>query len=140
MRFHNRVLHIGGVSAVELAEKFGTPLYVYDAAVIQRQMERVQKAFARLPFQPFYAMKANGNVGLLRLVRQNGFGCDSLSPGEIYLARQAGYQPEEIWFTCSNVSDEDLRAIGDPRIVVNVNSMSEIDRCLNLDLPNPIAL
>ena len=45
-----------------------------------------------------------------------------------------------IWFTCSNVSDDDLRAIGDARIVINVNSMSEIDRILALDLPNPIAL
>ena len=140
MRFQNRILHIGGVSAVELAQTFGTPLYVYDAAIIQRQMDRVRRAFARLPFRPFYAMKANGNVSLLRLIRQNGFGCDSVSPGEIYLARKAGYQPDEIWFTCSNVSDEDLRAIPDPRIVVNVNSMSEIDRCLKLDLPNPIAL
>ena len=140
MRFQNRILHIGGVSAVELAEKFGTPLYVYDAAVIQRQMDRVRRAFSRLPFRPFYAMKANGNVGLLRLIRENGFGCDSVSPGEIYLARKAGYQPDEIWFTCSNVSDEDLRSIGDPRIVVNVNSMSEIDRCLKLNLPNPIAI
>ncbi len=140
MRFHNGVLQIGGVSAAELAEKFGTPLYVYDAAVIQRQIDRVKSAFSRLPFQPFYAMKANGNVDLLRFIRKNGFGCDSVSPGEIYLARKAGYQPEEIWFTCSNVSDEDLRQIGDPRIVVNVNSMSEIDRCLRLDLPNPIAV
>lgn len=140
MRFHDRVLHIGDVSAVELAETFGTPLYVYDAALIERQMERVRNAFARLPFRPFYAMKANGNVELLRHIRRSGFGCDSVSPGEIYLARRAGYLPEEIWFTCSNVSDEDLRAIGDPRIVINVNSMSEIDRCLKLDLANPIAL
>src|SRR5207244_3817525 len=88
----------------------------------------------------FYAMKANGALAILRLVREAGFGCDCVSPGEIFLARRAGFAPEHIWFTCSNVSDDDLRAVGDERIVINVNSMSEIDRVLALGLPNPIAL
>lgn len=140
MEYRNNVLHINNLSVVELAERFGTPLYIYDAAVIRRQLANVRSAFAGLPFRPFYAMKANGNLSILRLLRENGFGCDSVSPGEIFLAMRAGFGAEDIWFTCSNVSDEDLRAIPDPRIVINVNSMSEIDRVLRLDLTNPIAL
>jgi diaminopimelate decarboxylase len=140
MEYINGILHIGGVAATQLAAEFGTPLYVYDASVIRRQLERIRTAFRDLPFRAFYAMKANGNLSLLRLVREHGFGCDSVSPGEIHLAMKAGFAPESIWFTCSNVSDDDLRAIPDPRIVINVNSMSEIDRCLALDLQNPIAL
>jgi len=134
------MLNVGELSAEDLAEKYGTPLYVYDAAVIRRQIDRVKKAFATLPFRPFYAMKANGLLAILDLIRGSGFGCDCVSPGEVYIARHAGFTPEEIWFTCSNVSDEDLRSVGDPRIVVNVNSISEIDRALRLDLQNPIAL
>lgn len=140
LTYRSGILHIGGVSAVDLAERFGTPLYVYDADAIEKQIGRIKRAFANLPFRPFYAMKANGNLSILRLIREHGFGCDAVSPGEVYLARRAGFEPEAIWFTCSNVSDEDLRAIADERIVVNVNSVSEIDRCLSLDLPNPIAL
>lgn len=140
MEFRNNVLHIGGLSSDALAARYGTPLYVYDAAVIREHIARVRDAFARLPFRPMYAMKANSNLAILRLVREEGFGCDAVSPGEIYLATRAGFAPDAIWFTCSNVSDEDLRAIPDPRIVINVNSVSEIDRCLALDLPNPIAL
>jgi len=140
MHFADGVLHIANVSALDLARRFGTPLYIYDAAVIRRQIERVKRAFARLPFRPFYAMKANSNLAILRLVHQNGFGADAVSPGEIFLARNAGYAAEEIWFTCSNVSDDDLRAIGDARIVINLNSMSEVDRILALGLPNPVAL
>lgn len=134
------ILQIGNVSTTDLATRYGTPLYVYDAAVIWRQIERVRRAFAALPFRPFYAMKANSALAILDLVRGAGFGCDAVSPGEIYIARQAGFTPDNIWFTCSNVSDDDLLAIGDERIVINVNSMSEIDRILVLDLPNPIAL
>jgi diaminopimelate decarboxylase len=134
------MLQIGALTAEELAEKYGTPLYAYDGAVIRRQIERVRTAFASLPFRPFYAMKANGSLAILDLIRSSGFGCDCVSPGEIFIARRAGFTPDEIWFTCSNVSDEDLRGIGDERIVVNVNSISEIDRVLSLDLQNPIAL
>jgi len=140
MEYADNILRINGIAVTELASTFGTPLYVYDAAVIRRQIGRVRKAFASLPFQPFYAMKANGNLSILRLVREQGFGCDAVSPGEIHLALRAGFAPESIWFTCSNVSDDDLRAIPDHRIVVNVNSMSEIDRCLSLGLLNPIAI
>ena len=140
MEYRGPVLHIGNLAATDLASEFGTPLYVYDANVIRTQVENVRGAFRELPFRPFYAMKANSNLAILRLVREHGFGCDAVSPGEIHLAIRAGYTADEIWFTCSNVSDEDLRAIPDPRIVVNVNSMSEIDRCLALDLKNPIAL
>ncbi len=140
MDYRDGVLFLGDLSAVDLASRFGTPLYVYDAALIRRQIDRVKRAFASLPFRPFYAMKANGSLGILHLIRKYGFGCDCVSPGEIYIAGQAGFTAEEIWFTCSNVSDEDLRAVGDPRMVINVNSISEIDRILALDLPNPIAL
>jgi len=140
LQFIDGTLHIGNLSASEIANRYGTPVYVYDAALIRRQIERVKHAFAALPFRPFYAMKANGAMAILDLVRGAGFGCDAVSPGEIYIARQAGFTPDNIWFTCSNVSDDDLRAIGDERIVINVNSMSEIDRIIALDLTNPIAL
>ena len=140
LAFTNGSLHIDGVSASDIARRYGTPVYVYDAGVIRRQIDRVRKAFAALPFRPFYAMKANGALAILDLMRGAGFGCDTVSPGEIFIARQAGFTPDNIWFTCSNVSDDDLRAIGDERIVINVNSMSEIDRILALDLQNPIAL
>jgi diaminopimelate decarboxylase len=141
MHFHDDgTLSIGNLSTHDLAERFGTPLYVYDAAVLRRQIASVTGAFAALPFRPFYAMKANSALALLRIVHEAGFGADAVSPGEIFLAQRAGYSGDAIWFTCSNVSDEDLRAIADPEIVVNVNSMSEIDRVLAHDLPNPLAL
>src|ERR1700730_4286337 len=140
MRFEKGVLQIGNVAAIAIADQYGTPVYVYDAAILDSQIERVKAAFAELPFRPFYAMKANGSLALLDRIRKRGFGCDAVSPGEIYIARQAGFTPDQIWFTCSNVSDDDLRRVGDPQIVINVNSLSEIDRILRLDLSNPIAL
>src|SRR4051794_20611259 len=140
MEFINGTLHINGTSTADIAERFGTPVYIYDASLIRRQIDRVRRAFSALPFRPFYAMKANGNDAILRLIHQSGFGCDSVSPGEIFLARHAGFEPKDIWFTCSNVSDGDLLAMGSTDIVVNVNSMSEVDRLIRLELPNDVAL
>jgi diaminopimelate decarboxylase len=140
LQYRSNILHINNVSALDLVSRFGTPLYVYDAEAIETQIAKVKRAFAAIPFRPFYAMKANGNLSILRMLRAGGFGCDCVSPGEIHLAMKAGFTAEQIWFTCSNVSDEDLRAVPDPRIVVNVNSVSEIDRLLRLELRNPIAL
>ncbi|HXG59415.1 MAG TPA: diaminopimelate decarboxylase [Thermoanaerobaculia bacterium] len=140
MHYRNGVLHIGNISTEDIAREFGTPVYVYDAPVIRRQIERVRRAFSAIPFRPFYAMKANSNLAILRIIREAGFGCDAVSPGEIRLAAHAGFAGESIWFTCSNVSDDDLRAVSDPSVVINVNSLSELDRVLRLDLPNEIAL
>src|SRR5258706_13142142 len=119
----DHTLLIGNVPTTDLANRYGTPLYIYDAEIIRRQIARVRRAFAALPFRPFYAMKANSALAILDLVRGAGFGCDAVSPGEIYIARQAGFTPDNIWFTCSNVSDDGLRAIGDHRTLINADSM-----------------
>ena len=140
MRFQDGVLHIGTVSLPRLAEKFGTPFYVYDASVIRRQIERIRQAFAGFPLQPYYAAKANSNLAILRMIAEAGFGCDAVSPGEVFLAKRASFSSDRIWFTCSNVSDGDLLQLPDRDIVINVNSMSEIDRVTRLGLLNPIAI
>src|ERR1700745_1455882 len=90
------ILQIGNVSTTDLATRYGTPLYVYDAAVIWRQIERVSRAFAPLPFRPFYAMKANSALAILDHVRGAGFGCDAVSPGEIFIPPQGGLSPDNI--------------------------------------------
>ncbi|HVT02425.1 MAG TPA: diaminopimelate decarboxylase [Thermoanaerobaculia bacterium] len=140
MEFTNGVLQLGGVSATELIEHYGSPLYVYETDIIERQVQRLTEAFSAINPRLFYAMKANSNLEILRLVKDHGFGCDAVSPGEIFLARHAGFSGPDIWFTCSNVSDDDLLSIGDEHIIVNVNSMSELDRCLRLGIRNRLAL
>ena len=88
MNYERGSLHIGGVPAHHLIEQFGSPLYVYDAAVIRRQLENLRSAFSGIPMQPFYAAKANSNLAILRLIAAEGFGCDAVSPGEVWLARR----------------------------------------------------
>lgn len=140
MHYRDGVLHFDDVSATALIQRFGSPLYVYEKAVLLRQIDRVRGAFRDLPFRPFYALKANANPELLRIIAEAGFGFDAVSPGEIELLRRIGVAGNRIWFTCSNVSDDDLRKIGDASILINLNGMSELDRCVRLGLRNPVAL
>ncbi|HEY0593362.1 MAG TPA: diaminopimelate decarboxylase [Thermoanaerobaculia bacterium] len=140
MFFTHGILHIAGVPVTRLVEEFGSPLYVYDRAIIQRQIDRIRTGFPGLPLHPFFAAKANSNQAILRMIARAGFGCDAVSPGEVFLALRAGFDPSDVWFTCSNVSNDDLLLLPDPRIVINVNSMSEVDRVAALQLPNPIAI
>jgi diaminopimelate decarboxylase len=64
LQFIDHTLRIGNlsdnISVSDLANRYGTPFYVYDAEIIRRQIERVRRAFSALPFRPFYAMKACG--------------------------------------------------------------------------------
>lgn len=140
MEYQNGTLTIGGLPAPELVARFGSPVYVYDASVVKRQIARLTHAFASLSPRLFYAMKANGNVAILSMMRAAGLGCDAVSPGEIFIARHAGFRGSDMWFTCSNVSDDDLRAIDDPTILINLNAMNDLDRVLRLGLKNPVGI
>lgn len=140
MNFVDGVLHFDNHSAPALIREFGSPLYVYEAATLRRQIERVTHAFRGLPCRPAYALKANDNLAILRLIAEHGFSFDAVSPGEIFLLEKAGIPGERIWFTCSNVSARDFECIDDPAIVINLNSMSELDTLLHVGKRNPIAL
>jgi diaminopimelate decarboxylase len=105
-------LQLGGVPAVELAERFGTPLYVYDEAVIRR---RAQAYLAGLESYPgasraVYACKANATVAVIRAVVGAGFGADVASAGELAAALRAGADPAQVIVHGNNKSDGDLAA------------------------------
>jgi diaminopimelate decarboxylase len=104
-------LDIGGSDALELAKKYGTPLYVIDEMRVRDNYQRVHQAFSQeyADFQIFYAAKANTNLAVMRILEQEGSGIDAVSPGEIYTALLAGFQPDRILFTGNNVTTQELK-------------------------------
>lgn len=105
-------LAIGGVDTLELAQTFGTPLYVMDEDPIRR-MCRVYRRAAAEAFGadalPLYASKALSCRYIYRLAHEEGMGLDCVSGGELYTARQTGFPPERIYFHGSNKTDHDLQ-------------------------------
>jgi diaminopimelate decarboxylase len=104
----NRILHADGVPVPELAERYGTPLYIYSEATLLHHLRQIQTAFA--PAEPIlcYSVKANGNLAICQLMAQHGSGFDVTSAGELYRALKAG-PGRPIVFAGVGKTDDELR-------------------------------
>ena len=108
-----------------LAERFGTPLWVYDASIITRRIEEVQR-FDTVR----YAQKANSNLAVLALMRRHGVKVDAVTAGELHRAQAAGYElgSDDVIYTADLFDDDALDWIARHRIPVNVGSPDMIDQ------------
>ncbi|UOE92443.1 diaminopimelate decarboxylase [Alkalihalobacillus sp. LMS39] len=103
-------LQIGGVDTVYLAKKYGTPLYVYDIALIRQRAIEFQQTFKELGIkaQVAYASKAFSCVAMVELADQLGLSLDVVSGGELYTAKVAGFPMERVHFHGNNKSYEEI--------------------------------
>ncbi|MFN8341613.1 MAG: diaminopimelate decarboxylase [Cyclobacteriaceae bacterium] len=119
---------IQGISPADLISRFGSPLYIYDASIIERQIRRLQQAFRGTPTRIKYAAKALTTLGVLQVVRQCGAGVDVVSVNEAKLAMRAGYQPSDIMFTSSGVVFDEIVEAVSLGIQINVDNLSALDK------------
>lgn len=103
-------LEIGGVDTIDLAEQYGTPLYVYDVALIRDRARGFKKTFERLgvPAQVAYASKAFSTIAMVQLANEEGLSLDVVSGGELYTALAAEFPPEKIHFHGNNKSIQEI--------------------------------
>jgi diaminopimelate decarboxylase len=126
-RYVNRSLHCEDVPVRELAERYGTPLYVYSKATLLHHLGQLQKAFA--PADPLicYSIKTNANLSICRLLAEHGAGFDVTSGGELFRALRAGGRGEKIVFAGVGKTDEELRAGLEAGVFLfNVESEAEL--------------
>jgi diaminopimelate decarboxylase len=120
-------LHHAGVPLAAIADRYGTPTYVYNADVIRRQFAALDAALAGMPHQVCFAVKANGTLGVLRVLRDLGAGADIVSAGELARALAAGFDPSRIVFSGVGKRPDELRAAVRARVGhVNVESLEEV--------------
>jgi diaminopimelate decarboxylase len=125
-------LHAEGVDLERIAAEVGTPVYVYSSATIERHYKLFEAAVkATAPAgraHVFYAMKANGNLGVLKTLGALGAGVDTVSEGEVRKALAAGIPPGRIVFSGVGKSAQELRFAVEAGIYqVNIESESELD-------------
>lgn len=128
-------LEIGQVDAVELAKKFGTPLYVYDVSIIRENCRMFVNTFKKLGVraQVTYASKAFSSVAILQVVNQEGLSLDVVSKGELYTAIKANFPVEKIHFHGNNKSEEELEMAIDYNIgCIIIDNFYEIKLLENL--------
>ncbi len=118
----------GNESPQSLVEKYGSPLYVYSENILRGRCRELMRLIDYPDFGVNYSAKANTNLSILRIIREEGLSVDAMSPGEIFLERRAGFKPGDILFICNNVSDEEIRYAVDSGILVSVDSISQLER------------
>lgn len=111
-----------------IAREYGAPVYVYDAHVISAQYNRLKKAFRKVDhLKLHYAVKANSNLSILRLMHQLGAGLDTVSIEEVRLGLRAGVAPENIIYTPNGVSIEELEEARNLGVQINIDNLSVLE-------------
>ena len=120
--------HIQGLALEDLANEFGTPLYLYDGEKIFSQVKTLQEAFAGVPLKIKYATKALSSLSILRLIRKAGAELDAVSIEEVKLGLLAGASPAEIMYTPSGVSFEEIQEAVRIGVMINLDSLPLLER------------
>ena len=125
-------LYLGQQNLQQLIRSAGTPTFVYDATRVAANLERIHAALDKhaVSHEIFFALKANRYLPLLAFLKLNGgCGLDVCSPNEMRLGRQAGFREDEIIYTNTSVSNEDIEWLArHPDVHVNVDSLSSLRR------------
>lgn len=131
----NGNIEIGGCDLVELAKKYGTPLYVLDEKTIRSICKDYKKSFEKYPKIRFmYASKALCTSAVARILDDEGFGFDTVSAGEIYTVYKSGVDMKHVLFNGSNKGYEELELA----VKLGVGRIS-VDNFLELDILNEVA-
>src|SRR5688572_21350083 len=119
---------IQGINVLDLAEQFGTPVYIYDGEKIAQQIKTLRNAFSDTDIKVKYAAKALTNVSVLKLIRKHGAGVEVVSLGEAQIAMKAGYTPGEIVFTPSGVDFNEIIEAVDLGLAINIDNLSTLQK------------
>jgi len=113
---------------LQVAQEFGNPVYVYDANKIISQYQRLTNAFAKVErLRVNYAVKALSNISILKLLKNQGAGLDTVSIQEVQLGLHAGFSPERIIYTPNGVSFEELEEVAHLGIQINIDNLSVLE-------------
>ena len=112
----------------ELANEYGTPLYVYDADKIKEQYKKLTSAFKDSDTTFFYACKALTNINILRLIKSLGANVDCSSINEVKLALHAGFPPDRILYTSNGISFAEIEEAKNLGVFINIDSLSNLEK------------
>lgn len=115
-------------SLLDYANKYGTPLYVYDGNQILNRYKELYEFIDYPKLKILYAMKANYNVGILKLLKKNNAYLDTVSPGEVMLALKLGFTKDEILFTSNNITDSEMNEVQETGVLFNIGAISSLEK------------
>jgi diaminopimelate decarboxylase len=114
---------------LQIAQDFGSPIYVYDAEKIESQYKRLTMAFGKVKHLKLnYAVKALSNISVLKLFNRLGSGLDTVSIQEVQLGLKAGFKPEDIIYTPNGVSLEEIESASKLGVQINIDNLSILEQ------------
>lgn len=113
---------------LEIANEFGTPLYVYHGDKILEQYAKLKNAFSAFNTKFFYACKALTNVNVIKLIHEAGAGIDCSSINEVKLALFAGVPPHDILYTSNGISFQEIVEAKELGVIINIDSISNLEK------------
>lgn len=131
----NSKLSVGGYDLLELAERFGTPLYVIDEQTVRNTARKFKEALSEFypNSMPIYASKALSVQAVLKVLEQEGFGLDVVSEGEIYTAESARFPMSKAFLHGNNKSPQEISYMADLGGKVIIDNFYELDILKKLD-------
>ena len=127
--YKNGTLHAENVSVSELADQYGTPLFVYSRAYLENRWKAFDEAFGEHPHLICYAVKTNSNIAVLNVLAKLGAGFDIVSVGELERVLAAGGNPSKVVFSGVAKTEAEIeRALEVGIHCFNVESVAELDR------------
>lgn len=138
LRVVDNRLKIAGLDVAETAQKFGTPVYLYNMERVVENYRVIKAAFLNegIKARIHYAMKANSNPEILKALSREGAFIDAVSPNEAELALLCGFHKNKILFTGTSASNDDLQRISEMGIETNIDSLSQLKRLAKINPSN----
>lgn len=116
-----------GHSPYDLIEKYGSPLYVYNESIIRKRIKELKNMMSYKNVEIHYSAKANSNISILQIVKEEGIFVDAMSPGELYAESLAGFSNDKIFFVSNNMSREEMQYVIDRNILMCVDSICQLE-------------
>lgn len=127
MLLENNSYVVEGVDLLEVTEQFGTPIYVYNGNKIKEQYNKLKQAFKHVNLKIKYACKANTNINILKLLKNEGSGLDTVSINEVRIGLKAGFAPEDILYTPNCVSFDEIQKAVELGVNINIDNISVLE-------------
>lgn len=111
----------------ELSEGVKTPFYIYDMNYVLKKYQQLKACFPWENVRLFYAMKANFNPHMLKIMKENDVCLDTVSPAEVILAKKLGFDSKNILFTANNMTDDEMEVVKAQGVLFNIDSLSRLE-------------
>ncbi len=143
--YRNRELFCEDVPVATLAAQYGTPLWIYSKRTLLHHLTQIQQAFAAVDPVICYSVKANSNLGILKVMQAAGSSFDVVSGGELYRVKQAGADTSNVVFAGVGKTDDEIRfALENHILMFDVESEAELDAIAavagSMNVVAPVAL